>query len=55
MDKRQIRWVFTQVNDKVKNKDTVDVVFACLLLALNLLHFLLYCYIDFDQLIAERR
>ena len=44
-----------QVNDKVKNKDTVEVVLASLLLALNLLHFLLYCYMDFDQLIAEWR
>ena len=45
----------SQVNDKVKNKDTVEVVLASLLLALNLLHFLFCCYIDFDQLIAEWR
>ena len=44
-----------QVNDKVKNKDTAEVVLASLLLTLNLLHFLLYCYMDFDQLIAEWR
>ena len=44
-----------QVNDKVKNKDTAEVVLASLLLALNLLHFLFCCYIDFDQLIAEWR
>ena len=33
-----------KVNDKVKNKDTVDVVLASLLLTLNTFHFLLQCF-----------
>ena len=33
-----------KVNDKVKNKDTVDVVLASLLLTLNTFHFLLHCF-----------
>ena len=33
-----------KVNDKVKNKDTVDVVLASLLLTLNTCHFLLQCF-----------
>ena len=33
-----------KVNDKVKNKDTVDVVRAFLLLTLNTFHFLLQCF-----------
>ena len=43
-----------KINDKVKNKDTVDVVLASLLFTLNTFHFLLKCFIvDFDQLIAR--
>ena len=45
-----------KVNDKVKKKDTVDVVLACLLLTLLTLNTHFTCYIvsivDFDQLIA---
>ena len=42
-----------KVNYKVKNKDTVDVVLATLLLTLSVFHFLLQCFfVDFDQLIA---
>ena len=33
-----------KVNDKIKNKDTVDVVLASLLLTLNIFHFLLQCF-----------
>ena len=33
-----------KVNDKVKNKDTVDVVLASLLLTLTTFHFLLQCF-----------
>ena len=33
-----------KVNDKVKNKDIVDVVLASLLLTLNTFHFLLHCF-----------
>ena len=33
-----------KVNDKVKNKDTIDVVLASLLLTLNTFHFLLQCF-----------
>ena len=33
-----------KVNDKVKNKDTVDVVLAYLFLTLNTFHFLLHCF-----------
>ena len=33
-----------KVNDKVKNKDTVDVALASLLLTLNTFHFLLQCF-----------
>ena len=33
-----------KVNDKVKNKDTVDVVLASLFLTLNTFHFLLHCF-----------
>ena len=33
-----------KVNDKVKNKDTVDVVLASLLLTLNTFHFLSQCF-----------
>ena len=32
-----------KVNDQVKNKDTVDVIPASLLLTLNTFHFLLQC------------
>ena len=40
--------------NKVKNKDTVDVVLASLLLALHKFHFLLrVSIVDFDQLIAN--
>ena len=37
-----------KINDKVSNKDTVDVVLVSLLLNLNMFHFL----VVFDQLIA---
>ena len=33
-----------KVNDKVKNKDTIDVVLASLLLTLNTFYFLLQCF-----------
>ena len=33
-----------KVNDKVKNKESVDVVLASLLLTLNIFHFLLQCF-----------
>ena len=33
-----------KVNNKVKNKDTIDVVLASLLLTLNTFHFLLQCF-----------
>ena len=36
-------WNMFKVNDKVKNKDTVDVVLPSLLLTLNIFHFLLQC------------
>ena len=34
-----------KVNDKVKNKGTVDIVLASLLLTLNAFHFLLHCFL----------
>ena len=37
-----------KINDKVSNKDTVNVVLVSLLLTLNMFHFL----VVFDQLIA---
>ena len=41
-----------KVNEKVKNKETVDVVLASLLLTLSTFHFLLQVSIlDFDQLL----
>ena len=33
-----------KVNNKVKNKDTVDIVLASLLLTLNTFHFLFHCF-----------
>ena len=33
-----------KVNDKVKNKDTIDIVLASLLLTLNTFYFLLQCF-----------
>ena len=33
-----------EINNKVKNKDTADIVPACLLLTLNKFHFLLQCF-----------
>ena len=43
-----------KVNYKVKNKDTVDVVLATLLLTLSVFHFLLQCFfVDFHQLIVD--
>ena len=33
-----------KVNDKVKNKDSIDVALASLLLTLNKFHFLLQCF-----------
>ena len=39
-----------KVNDKVKNKDIVDVVLASLLLNLNTFHLLLNCFfVDFGH------
>ena len=43
-----------KVNYKVKNKDTVDVVLATLLLTLSVFDFLLQCFfVDFHQLIVD--
>ena len=33
-----------KVNNKVKNKDTIDVVLATLLLTMSTFHFLLQCF-----------
>ena len=42
-----------KANKKAKNKDTDNIVLACLLLTWNMFHFLLHCfYFDFDQLIT---
>ena len=42
-----------KVNDKVKNKETIDVVLASLLLTLNTFYFLYSVFIaDFDWLIS---